>query len=183
MKRFSIFTDQIISVFILGLIVGFMLRKKNHMIAHMVKNKIRKLVGSVICFAISLSSFVWSEQFKDINVAPNQINLLYWHIYYIDLTVALIVSQDLLDNSLNFAKFYTSIESNIRPVKHKLKASALQFMYSMDITSDCLDSLFTWFEALKRNELWAYQMDYANETSLSPRASKDVQYFTHDCTI
>ncbi|CAG2117688.1 unnamed protein product, partial [Medioppia subpectinata] len=58
------------------------------------------------------------------------------------------------------ARFYTSIESNIRPVKHKLKASALQFMYSMDITSDCLDSLFTWFEALKRNELWAYQRLY-----------------------
>ncbi|CAG2103167.1 unnamed protein product [Medioppia subpectinata] len=73
-------------------------------------------------------------------------------IYYMDLTV------DCLRMGLISVKFYTSIESNIRPVKHKLKASALQFMYSMDITSDCLDSLFTWFKALQRNELWAYQI-------------------------
>ncbi|CAG2103166.1 unnamed protein product [Medioppia subpectinata] len=68
-------------------------------------------------------------------------------------------SFDEINNNAKYLhKFYASIESNIRPVKHKLKASALQFMYSMDITSDCLDSLFKWFEALQRNELWAYQI-------------------------
>ena len=78
--RFSIFTDQNLSVFVIGIIVGFLMKNKSlyHKFLMNINNRI---FLSILCPILSIIAIIWSENFKDINESPNQLNLMVWFAF------------------------------------------------------------------------------------------------------
>ena len=64
--RFFTFTDQYLSLFIIGIIVGYFLRPPQGVDKLLRGFPIRLSIG-IICYTISVLGIVWSENFKEMN--------------------------------------------------------------------------------------------------------------------
>ena len=78
--RFFIYTDQYLSLFIVGIIVGYFLRNKEKTDRLLTKTSVRLLIG-LLCYSMSVLGVAWSENFKDMNVTPNKLNLSLWFVF------------------------------------------------------------------------------------------------------
>jgi len=46
---------------------------------------------------------------------------------------------------------------NLEPIKAKLRKTMFEFIYTTNISNECLQGLYKWTEGLKSGELWAYK--------------------------
>ena len=60
----------------------------------------------------------------------------------------------------SFNEFYSKLSSNLSPIEKKLKLSAFESLYSIDLNNECFSAIYRWFEAIKDKELWAYQSKF-----------------------
>ncbi len=75
--RYSAATDQYLTPFIIGILIGFLIANKEKF-----KNFFdKKLVPIILWIFFPLfcsSAIIWGENFKDINITPNEVDLLLW---------------------------------------------------------------------------------------------------------
>ncbi len=75
--RYSTATEQYLTPFITGILIGFLITNKEKF-----KNFFdKKFVPTILWIFFPLfcsSAIIWGENFKDINIAPNEVNLLLW---------------------------------------------------------------------------------------------------------
>ncbi|XP_054159958.1 O-acyltransferase like protein-like [Oppia nitens] len=74
------FPDQYISIFIVGIVFGYIMRNKNQL-DNLVKNIHVKFVNSIICYSLFIAVIAWSENFKDMNVIQNKYNFNLWFTF------------------------------------------------------------------------------------------------------
>ncbi|XP_054159959.1 nose resistant to fluoxetine protein 6-like [Oppia nitens] len=80
--RFMLYTDQFVSIFIIGLTTGYILRHEKSLLDLLYhKNKYISHSIGFICLTTSVLGVVWSERFKDINQIPNKLNLDIWFVF------------------------------------------------------------------------------------------------------
>jgi hypothetical protein len=75
--RFSITTDQNLSVFVIGIIVGYLLRNRS-VYNKFFNQKYNRILLSIFCPVLCVLAIIWGENFKDINESANKINLILW---------------------------------------------------------------------------------------------------------
>ena len=75
------FTDQYLSLFHIGIIVGYFLRNKQLIDKHLTNRRAIRILIGIYCYSMSVLGIAWSENFKDMNIRPNKFNLNVWLVF------------------------------------------------------------------------------------------------------
>jgi len=81
LMRYQSFTDQYLVMFIIGIIIGYIIREKNSFIKYLVRNKFWSILLSFICYSLPVLALIWSQDFSDINKTQNKLNINLWFIF------------------------------------------------------------------------------------------------------
>ena len=77
--RFMTFPDQYIHVYIIGIVIGYLLRNGPTLNKVVKTNSMRTLIA-IVCVLISFSGIAWSENFREFNKPQNKVNLFVWFV-------------------------------------------------------------------------------------------------------
>lgn len=79
-NRYLVFTDQYISLFIIGIVFGYFLRNKQNF-DRLVDKRFMRALFAIFCLSMFVLSLVWSYNFKDMIKKHNEVNLSLWFVF------------------------------------------------------------------------------------------------------